>query len=106
MTEKLLEDLNSIAKTGFTKQELEDIKKKFEELQQKRAKNGYAPQNIKEALKMQKANLEQAIYEVIGKKVNLDEENLQSWVQGQNMDHVESISTNGSLSLLAKTKNQ
>jgi len=54
---------------------------------------------------MQKANLEQAIYEVIGKKVNLDEENLQSWVQGQNMDHFESISTNGSLSLLAKTKN-
>jgi len=103
-TEKLLEDLNYVAKTGFTKQELEAIQRKFEELQEKRAKNGYTPKNMKEALAIQKANLEQAIYEVTGKKVSLDEENLQSWLQGQNRDKFESISTNENLSLLAKTK--
>jgi len=38
MTEKLLEDLNSIAKTGFTKQELEDIKKNSKSYNKKEPK--------------------------------------------------------------------
>jgi len=103
-TKKLLEDLDSVAKTGFTKDELEAIRKKLEELQQKRAQSGYNSQRLKEALENQKADLVQAIYEVTGKKVNLSENSFESFIQEQNKDGFQSISTNESLKLLAKTK--
>lgn len=81
--ESILEDIQSIAKTGFTKDELELIKQKLEEIQKKRAESGYTAQSVEEALANEKADLQQAIYEATGKTVNLDDNNLNNPINSQ-----------------------
>ncbi|QKF59873.1 hypothetical protein ACNSOO_04895 [Aliarcobacter lanthieri] len=104
--ENLLENIDYIARTGFTKDELELINNKFEELQKKRAESGHVPQNIEEVLANQKADLQAAIYEVTGKTVNLDKESIESFIKGQNTTEFKSISTDESLRLVDEFKNK
>ncbi|RBQ31284.1 hypothetical protein CRU92_07410 [Arcobacter sp. FW59] len=105
-TEELLEDLDFVAKTGFTKEQLEAIRQKLEELQKARVESGHTPKNIEEVLANQKADLQAAIYEVTGKNVNLDEETISNFMKEQNGNEFKSISTDESLRLLAEFKNK
>ncbi|MBL3519316.1 hypothetical protein H0A43_02435 [Arcobacter lanthieri] len=104
--ENILEDLDFVAKTGFTKEQLEAIRQKLEELQKQRAENGRVPQSIEEVLANQKADLQEAIYEVTGKTVNVDKESIESFIKGQNTTEFKSISTDDSLRLVDEFKNK
>ncbi|WP_418180982.1 hypothetical protein ACNSOL_03545 [Aliarcobacter lanthieri] len=104
--ENILEDLDFVAKTGFTKEQLEAIRQKLEELQKQRAESGRVPQSIEEVLANQKADLQAAIYEVTGKTVNVDKESIESFIKGQNTTEFKSISTDDSLRLVDEFKNK
>ena len=75
---ELLGDLEFVSKTGFTKEELARIKELLEELQKQRAESGQAPLSPEEYIQALKQDLQTAIYEVTGKKVDLDNETIQN----------------------------
>lgn len=77
-TTELLGDLEFVSKTGFTKEELARIKELLEELQKQRAESGQAPLSPEEYIQALKQDLQTAIYEVTGKKVDLDNETIQN----------------------------
>ena len=83
-TKLLLEDLDFVAKTGFTKEQLDAIKELLEKLQKQRAELGQAPLNPEEYIQALKQDLQTAIYEITGKKVDLDNEALQAVMNLQN----------------------
>ena len=74
---QLLGDLEFVSKTGFTKEELARIKELLEELQKQRAESGQAPLSPEEYIQALKQDLQTAIYEVTGKKVDLDNETIE-----------------------------
>lgn len=83
-TKLLLEDLDFVAKTGFTKEQLEAIKELLEKLQKQRAELEQAPLSPEEYIQALKQDLQTAIYEITGKKVDLDNEALQTVMNLQN----------------------
>ena len=63
---------------NFTKEELARIKELLEELQKQRAESGQAPLSPEEYIQALKQDVQTAIYEVTGKKVDLDNETIQN----------------------------
>ncbi|AXK48377.1 hypothetical protein CRU87_00240 [Aliarcobacter trophiarum LMG 25534] len=106
--ESILEDIESISKTGFTKDEIELIKKKLEEIQNKRAESGYTAQSIEEDLANKKADLQQAIYEATGKTVNLENNDLNNLMTSQENQNssLNKASTDEELRLVDKFKKE
>jgi len=102
----ILENIESVVRTGFTKEEIEAIQQNLEAIQQKRAKSGHVPQSKEEALANQKADLQEAILKATGKTINLDEEAIANFMQQQNSTEVNTISTNEHLRLLDELKNR
>ena len=84
LTKQLLEDLESVAKTGFTKEELEEIKKILEELAKQRAESGQTAQTPEEYIKNLKADLQYAVEKVTGKRMDFNEDMLNNFVNSQN----------------------
>lgn len=84
LRKQLLDELNFVAKTGFTKEELEEIKKILEELAKQRAESGQTAQTPEEYIKNLKADLQYAVEKVTGKKMNFNEDMLNSFVNSQN----------------------
>ncbi|MCT7572744.1 hypothetical protein [Aliarcobacter butzleri] len=84
LTKQLLEDLESVAKTGFTKDELEEIKKILEELAKQRAESGQTAQTPEEYIKNLKADLQYAVEKVTGKRMDFNEDMLNNFVNSQN----------------------
>ena len=84
LRKELLDELNFVAKTGFTKEELEKIKKILEELAKQRAESGQTTQTPEEYIKNLKADLQYAVEKVTGKKMDFNEDMLNSFVNSQN----------------------
>lgn len=84
LRKQLLDELNFVAKTGFTKEELEEIKKILEELAKQRAESGQTAQTPEEYIKNLKADLQYAVEKVTGKKMNFNEDMLNNFVNSQN----------------------
>ncbi|MCT7617159.1 hypothetical protein N5U05_05335 [Aliarcobacter butzleri] len=80
----LLDELNFVAKTGFTKDELEKIKKILEELAKKRAESRQTAQTPEEYIKNLKSDLQYAVEKVTGKKMDFNEDMLNNFVNSQN----------------------
>ncbi|RZV14449.1 hypothetical protein D3M61_04195 [Aliarcobacter butzleri] len=84
LRKQLLDELNFVAKTGFTKEELEEIKKILEELAKQRAESGQTAQAPEEYIKNLKADLQYAVEKVTGKKMDFNEDMLNNFVNSQN----------------------
>lgn len=84
LRKQLLDELNFVAKTGFTKDELERIKKILEELAKKRAESRQTAQTPEEYIKNLKADLQYAVEKVTGKKMDFNEDMLNNFVNSQN----------------------
>lgn len=84
LRKQLLDELNFVAKTGFTKDELERIKKILEELAKQRAESGQTAQTPEEYIKNLKADLQYAVEKVTGKKMDFNEDMLNNFVNSQN----------------------
>ncbi|MCT7552983.1 hypothetical protein ACN9JU_06500 [Aliarcobacter butzleri] len=84
LRKQLLEDLESVAKTGFTKDELEAIRKILDELAKKRAESGQTAQIPEEYIKNLKADLQYAVEKVTGKRMDFSEDMLNNFVNSQN----------------------
>ncbi|WP_157352026.1 hypothetical protein [Aliarcobacter butzleri] len=84
LRKQLLDELNFVAKTGFTKEELEEIKKILEELAKQRAESGQTAQTPEEYIKNLKADLQYAVEKVTGKKMDFNEDMLNNFVNSQN----------------------
>ncbi|WP_323586270.1 hypothetical protein [Aliarcobacter butzleri] len=84
LRKQLLEDLESVAKTGFTKDELEAIRKILDELAKKRAESGQTAQTPEEYIKNLKADLQYAVEKVTGKRMDFNEDMLNNFVNSQN----------------------
>ncbi|MDN5043327.1 hypothetical protein O8C80_08285 [Aliarcobacter butzleri] len=84
LRKQLLDELNFVAKTGFTKDELERIKKILEELAKQRAESGQTAQTPEEYIKNLKADLQYAVEKVTGKKIDFNEDMLNNFVNSQN----------------------
>lgn len=82
--EALLENLDSVAKTGFTKDELELIKQIFEELQKRRAESTQTSKNPEDYIKDLQNDLQTAIFKATGKQVKLDKDFVNSFLNQQN----------------------
>lgn len=82
--EALLENLDSVAKTGFTKDELELIKQIFEELQKHRAESTQTSKNPEDYIKDLQNDLQTAIFKATGKQVKLDKDFVNSFLNQQN----------------------
>lgn len=105
LTKKLLEDLESVAKTGFTKDELEAIRKILDELAKQRAQSGQTAQTPEEYIKNLKADLQYAIEKVTGKKMDFNEDMLNSFVNSQNSStELLATSTDENLRLIEELK--
>ncbi|WP_193210312.1 hypothetical protein [Aliarcobacter butzleri] len=76
LRKQLLDELNFVAKTGFTKEELEEIKKILEELAKQRAESGQTAQTPEEYIKNLKADLQYAVEKVTGKRMDFNEDML------------------------------
>ena len=83
-TQELLKDIEHVARTGFTQEELELIKKILEEIQKQKAQNGQTPENMEDYLESLKFDLQQAIYEATGKKVDIEKSALEEMISSQN----------------------
>ncbi|WP_152020931.1 hypothetical protein [Aliarcobacter butzleri] len=84
LRKQLLDELNFVAKTGFTKDELERIKKILEELAKQRAESRQTAQTPEEYIKNLKADLQYAVEKVTGKKMDFNEDMLNNFVNSQN----------------------
>ncbi|MCG3690208.1 hypothetical protein [Aliarcobacter butzleri] len=84
LRKQLLDELNFVAKTGFTKEELEEIKKILEELAKQRAESGQTAQTPEEYIKNLKADLQYAVEKVTGKRMDFNEDILSNFVNSQN----------------------
>ncbi|MFW2524498.1 hypothetical protein ACN5O8_02100 [Aliarcobacter butzleri] len=84
LRKQLLDELNFVAKTGFTKEELEEIKKILEELAKQRAESGQTAQTPEEYIKNLKADLQYAVEKVTGKRMDFNEDMLNNFVNSQN----------------------
>ncbi|MFW3345126.1 hypothetical protein ACN9K5_03510 [Aliarcobacter butzleri] len=84
LRKQLLDELNFVAKTGFTKEELEEIKKILEELANQRAESGQTAQTPEEYIKNLKADLQYAVEKVTGKRMDFNEDMLNNFVNSQN----------------------
>ncbi|ABV67518.1 hypothetical protein Abu_1261 [Aliarcobacter butzleri RM4018] len=84
LRKQLLDELNFVAKTGFTKEELEEIKKILEELAKQRAESGQTAQTPEEYIKNLKADLQYAVEKVTGKRMDFNEDMLSNFVNSQN----------------------
>lgn len=106
LTKQLLEDLESVAKTGFTKDELEKIKKILEELAKQRAESGQTAQTPEEYIRNLKADLQYAIEKVTGKKMDFSEDMLNNFVNSQNNSNglLATTSTDEELRLIDELK--
>ncbi|MCT7908867.1 hypothetical protein N5915_04780 [Arcobacter lacus] len=106
LTKQLLEDLESVAKTGFTKDELEKIKKILEELAKQRAESGQTAQTPEEYIRNLKADLQYAIEKVTGKKMDFSEDMLNNFVNSQNSSNglLATTSTDEELRLIDELK--
>ena len=106
LTKQLLEDLESVAKTGFTKDELEKIKKILEELAKQRAESGQTAQTPEEYIRNLKADLQYAIEKVTGKKMDFSEDMLNNFVNSQNSSNglLATTSTDEELRLIGDLK--
>ena len=106
LTKQLLEDLESVAKTGFTKDELEEIKKILEELAKQRADSGQTAQTPEEYIKNLKADLQYAVEKVTGKKMDFNEDMLNNFVNSQNSSNqvLATTSTDEELRLIGDLK--
>ncbi|MCT7912376.1 hypothetical protein N5912_11120 [Arcobacter lacus] len=106
LRKQLLEDLESVAKTGFTKDELEKIKKILEELAKQRAESGQIAQTPEEYIRNLKADLQYAIEKVTGKKMDFSEDMLNNFVNSQNSSNglLATTSTDEELRLIDELK--
>ena len=93
LRKQLLDELNFVAKTGFTKEELEEIKKILEELAKQRAESGQTAQTPEEYIKNLKADLQYAVEKVTGKKMDFNEDMLNNFVNSQNSSNQVSATT-------------
>ncbi|RZV17121.1 hypothetical protein [Aliarcobacter butzleri] len=93
LRKQLLDELNFVAKTGFTKDELERIKKILEELAKQRAESGQTAQTPEEYIKNLKADLQYAVEKVTGKKMDFNEDMLNNFVNSQNSSNQVSATT-------------
>ncbi|WP_151949364.1 hypothetical protein [Aliarcobacter butzleri] len=84
LRKQLLDELNFVAKTGFTKDELERIKEILEELAKKRAESRQTVQTPEEYIKNLKSDLQYAVEKVTGKKMDFNEDMLNNFVNSQN----------------------
>ncbi|WP_323659800.1 hypothetical protein [Aliarcobacter butzleri] len=84
LRKQLLDELNFVAKTGFTKDELERIKEILEELAKKRAESRQTAQTPEEYIKNLKSDLQYAVEKVTGKKMDFNEDMLNNFVNSQN----------------------
>lgn len=84
LRKQLLDELNFVAKTGFTKDELERIKEILEELAKQRAESRQTAQTPEEYIKNLKADLQYAVEKVTGKKMDFNEDMLNNFVNSQN----------------------
>ncbi|MFW2611353.1 hypothetical protein [Aliarcobacter butzleri] len=84
LRKQLLDELNFVAKTGFTKEELEEIKKILEELAKQRAESGQTAQTLEEYIKNLKADLQYAVEKVTGKRMDFNEDMLNNFINSQN----------------------
>ncbi|MFX4266744.1 hypothetical protein ACOL29_03670 [Aliarcobacter butzleri] len=93
LRKQLLDELNFVAKTGFTKDELERIKKILEELAKQRAESRQTAQTPEEYIKNLKADLQYAVEKVTGKKMDFNEDMLNNFVNSQNSSNQVSATT-------------
>ncbi|MCT7567759.1 hypothetical protein [Aliarcobacter butzleri] len=93
LRKQLLDELNFVAKTGFTKDELERIKKILEELAKQRAESKQTAQTPEEYIKNLKADLQYAVEKVTGKKMDFNEDMLNNFVNSQNSSNQVSATT-------------
>ncbi|MDN5087201.1 hypothetical protein [Aliarcobacter butzleri] len=84
LRKQLLDELNFVAKTGFTKEELEEIKKILEELAKQRAESRQIAQTPEEYIKNLKADLQYAVEKVTGKRMDFNEDMLNNFFNSQN----------------------
>ncbi|MDN5054399.1 hypothetical protein [Aliarcobacter butzleri] len=106
LRKQLLDELNFVAKTGFTKDELERIKKILEELAKQRAESRQTAQTPEEYIKNLKADLQYAVEKVTGKKMDFSEDMLNNFVNSQNSSSqvLATISTDEELRLIGDLK--
>ena len=106
LRKQLLDELNFVAKTGFTKEELEEIKKILEELAKQRAESGQTAQTPEEYIKNLKADLQYAVEKVTGKKMDFNEDMLNNFVNSQNSSNqvLATTSTDEELRLIGDLK--
>ncbi|WP_323590436.1 hypothetical protein [Aliarcobacter butzleri] len=106
LRKQLLDELNFVAKTGFTKEELEEIKKILEELAKQRAESGQTAQTPEEYIKNLKADLQYAVEKVTGKRMNFNEDMLNNFVNSQNSSNglLATTSTDEELRLIDELK--
>ncbi|MDH1976167.1 hypothetical protein [Aliarcobacter butzleri] len=106
LRKQLLDELNFVAKTGFTKDELERIKKILEELAKQRAESRQTAQTPEEYIKNLKADLQYAVEKVTGKKMNFNEDMLNNFVNSQNSSNqvLATTSTDEELRLIGDLK--
>lgn len=106
LRKQLLDELNFVAKTGFTKDELERIKKILEELAKQRAESGQTAQTPEEYIKNLKADLQYAVEKVTGKKMDFNEDMLNNFVNSQNSSNqvLATTSTDEELRLIGDLK--
>ncbi|MCR1815438.1 hypothetical protein [Aliarcobacter butzleri] len=93
LRKQLLDELNFVAKTGFTKDELERIKKILEELAKQRTESRQTAQTPEEYIKNLKADLQYAVEKVTGKKMDFNEDMLNNFVNSQNSSSQVSATT-------------
>lgn len=82
-TKELLEELEFVAKTGFTKEELKKIQEILDKLAQARAQDRKSAQSIEEYLQNLKSDLQYAIHKVTGKNMDFDKEMLSNFINSQ-----------------------
>ncbi|KLE02263.1 hypothetical protein [Aliarcobacter butzleri] len=106
LRKQLLDELNFVAKTGFTKEELEEIKKILEELAKQRAESRQTAQTPEEYIKNLKADLQYAVEKVTGKKMDFNEDMLNNFVNSQNSSNqvLATTSTDEELRLIGDLK--
>lgn len=106
LRKQLLDELNFVAKTGFTKEELEEIKKILEELAKQRAESGQTAQTPEEYIKNLKADLQYAVEKVTGKRMDFNEDMLNNFVNSQNSSNglLATTSTDEELRLIGDLK--
>lgn len=82
-TKELLEELEFVAKTGFTKEELKKIQEILDKLAQARVQDRKSAQSIEEYLQNLKSDLQYAIHKVTGKNMDFDKEMLSNFINSQ-----------------------